>query len=98
MGDSAYRYMVEISLRTEILGTSTSDSRVQTAMRCILELCSEMSQEPTNLIWPLLTAGSCASSDEDRDWVRQLMVTFGAGYGRDVKVAVSLGSSSGADE
>lgn len=77
-----------ISLLVEVLSIQVSDKRVHTAVRSVLELCSEMSQEPVNLLWPLLIAGACAIG-EDRDWVRQLFTTFQGDYCQDLETAVS---------
>lgn len=82
--------MIEISLQTEILHTQTSDSKVQTPVRSILELCSQMSQEPINLLWPLLTAGAYCIGEENRGWARQLIDVFRPFYCQDLEVAVRL--------
>jgi hypothetical protein len=89
-GDSIYRYMAIISLTTEVLRIPHSDAQVQSSVRCILELCSEISQEPSNLLWPLLTAGAFAISHADRQWVRQLIDTFRSDCCRDIEIAVSV--------
>jgi hypothetical protein len=88
-GDSAYRHMIEISLLTEIQSIDPSDSRVQASVRAVLELCSQMSNGPVNLLWPLLTAGTCCTTVESRQWVRQLFDVFRQGYCRDLEIAVS---------
>ena len=87
-GDTAYRHMIEISLLTEILSVNKSDSKVQNAVRSTLELCSQMSQEPISLLWPLLTAGAACIGDENRGWVRQLLDVFRPFYCQDLEVAV----------
>lgn len=88
-GDSAYRHMLEISLLAEILSLDTSDPKIQTPVRTILELCSQMSQEPINLLWPLLTAGAACLGEANRNWVRQLMDVFRPFYSQDLEIAVS---------
>jgi hypothetical protein len=88
-GDSAYRHMLEISLLAEILSLERSDTKIQTPVRTILELCSQMSQEPINLLWPLLTAGAACLGEENRNWVRQLLDVFRPFYSQDLEVAVS---------
>lgn len=80
--------MIEISLLTEILSVDKSDSKVQNAVRSTLELCSQMSQEPISLLWPLLTAGAACIGDENRGWVRQLLDVFRPFYCQDLEVAV----------
>jgi hypothetical protein len=87
-GDQAYSYMIEISILTEILGSEITDPKIQSAARSILELCSEMSQEPVSLLWPLLTAGACSTSEENRNWVRQLFDVFRPHYCQDLETAV----------
>ena len=87
-GDTAYRHMIEISLLTEILSIDKSDQKVQNAVRSTLELCSQMSQEPISLLWPLLTAGAACIGDENRAWVRQLIDVFRPFYCQDLEVAV----------
>lgn len=82
--------MIIISLSTEILLVPPTDTKVQKAVRSALELCSEMSHEPVNLIWPLLVAGSCAKPEGDRSWVTQLFESFGLSHCRDLEIAVSL--------
>jgi hypothetical protein len=81
--------MIEISLQTEILHLETTDPKVQTPVRSTLELCSQMSQEPINLLWPLLTAGAHSVGDENRNWVRQLIDVFRPFYCQDLEIAVS---------
>ena len=82
--------MIVISLLTEILSTDKSDQKVQNAVRSTLELCSQMSQEPISLLWPLLTAGAACIGDENRAWVRQLIDVFRPFYCQDLEVAVCL--------
>jgi len=82
--------MIEISLQTEILHIEPSDSKIQSTVRLILELCSQMSQEPISLLWPLLTAGARCVGEENRNWVRQLIDVFRPFYCQDLEVAVSL--------
>ena len=81
--------MMVISLLVEVQSVDIADTRVQSAAHSVLELCSEMSQEPVNLLWPLLTAASCAISQEDRDWARQLFATSRTEYCKDLEIAVS---------
>jgi hypothetical protein len=80
--------MIEISLFTEIMSIDKSDPKVQNAVRSTLELCSQMSQEPISLLWPLLTAGAASIGDENRGWVRQLLDVFRPFYCQDLEVAV----------
>lgn len=87
-GDSAYRYMIVISILIEILEIPQIDPRVQMAVRSVLELCSEMSQEPIHLLWPLLYAGAFALGN-DRIWSRQLFSTFAEYHCRNLIIAVS---------
>lgn len=89
-GDLAYRYMIDISLSSEVLGCPASDTRIQAAVKSVLELCSEMSRESSNLIWPLLTAGAYAVTASDRDWCSQLLTATALDRGSDIEVAVSL--------
>lgn len=81
--------MIVVSLCVEVLELNVADAQVQAAVHSVLELCGEMSHEPVNLVWPLMTAGSCVTSEEDRNWVRQLFVTFGSDYCKDLEIAVS---------
>ena len=80
--------MIEISLSTEILKVEASTDQIQSSVRSILELCSEMSQEPVSLLWPLLTAGSRCLNEENRNWVRQLFDVFRPHYCQDLETAV----------
>ena len=80
--------MIEISLLAEVLSTDKSDQRIQNAVRSTLELCSQMSQEPISLLWPLLTAGAACIGDENRGWVRQLIDVLRPFYCQDLEVAV----------
>lgn len=89
VGDSIYRYMAIISLCTEVLEIPYSDLQVQNPVKWTLQLLTEVSQEPINLLWPLLTAGACATSPEDRQWVRQLIDAFRGDCCRDIEIAVS---------
>lgn len=78
-----------MSLLVEVQAVDIADARIQAATRSVLELCSEMSQEPVNLLWPLLTAGSCCITEEDRNWVRRLFSTSKDEYCKDLEIAVS---------
>lgn len=89
LGDAAYRYAMLITLLTEVLGTPAGDERVQTAVRCVLELCSETSQEPVMLQWPLLIASSRALG-ADRGWVKDLFGVFKRIHCSDLVVAEKL--------
>jgi hypothetical protein len=89
-GDSAYHHMIEISLLTEILNVGPDTDQIQLIVRSILEQCSEMSQEPVNLLWPLLTAGSRCFNEENRNWVRQLFDVFRPHYCQDLETAVCV--------
>lgn len=80
--------MIEISLSTEVLKVEASTDQIQSSVRSILELCSEMSQEPVSLLWPLLTAGSRCLNEENRNWVRQLFDVFRPHYCQDLETAV----------
>ena len=81
--------MMVISLLVEVQAVDLIDPRIQAASRSILELCSEMSQEPINLLWPLLTAGACCITEEDRDWVRRLFTSAKDDHCKDLEIAVS---------
>jgi hypothetical protein len=74
LGDAAYRYALQITLLTEVLGAPGADERVQAAVRAVLELCAE-TLEPVMLQWPLIIAGSRAVGD-DRKWVSDLYAVF----------------------
>jgi hypothetical protein len=84
--------MMVISLLVEVQAVAITDSRVQAATHSILELCSEMSQEPVNLLWPLLTAGSCCITENHREWVQRLFSTSKDEYCKDLEIAVGHGS------
>jgi len=88
LGDSAYRYAMVVMLLHEVLGVPASDERVQTAVKCVLELCAEISMEPVMLVWPLLIAGARAQS-EDREWVTNLFDIFKKDHCTDLMTAVS---------
>lgn len=78
-----------ISLSVEVIALDLVDPTVQAAVRSVLELCAETSQEPLNLIWPLLTAGSCALGEAQRSWARQLFTVLRESSRKDVDIAVS---------
>lgn len=77
-----------IMLYTEVLNLPASDERIQTAVHCVLELCSEISMEPVMLVWPLLIAGACATAS-DRQWIRDLFNIFKDEYCSDLQAGVS---------
>ena len=87
--------MMVISLLVEVQAVDIADTRIQAATHSILELCSEMSQEPVNLLWPLLTAGSCCITEEDRDWVRRLFSTSKDEHCKDLEIAVCTRTNTG---
>ncbi|KAL1408591.1 hypothetical protein Q8F55_005404 [Vanrija albida] len=89
IGDSAYRYAMMIMLYTEVLNLPASDERIQTAVHCVLELCSEISMEPVMLVWPLLIAGACATAS-DRQWIRDLFNIFKDEYCSDLSAGQKL--------
>ena len=76
-------------LLTEVIGLASSDSRVQTAVRAVLEICAEISFQPVMLLWPLLYAGANAITPEDRCWVKSLFETFSLAHCYDLIAAVS---------
>jgi hypothetical protein len=93
LGDSAYRYAMVVKLQHEVLGVSPNDEQVQNAVKCVLELCAEISMEPVMLVWPLLIAGARAKG-EDRAWVNNLFGVFKKDHCTDLMTAVSSRNTS----
>jgi hypothetical protein len=87
--------MIQISLLTEVLNVEPNTDQIQSIVRSTLEQCSEMSQEPVNLLWPLLTAGSRCLNEDNRNWVRQLFEVFRPHYCQDLETAVCPFGTSG---
>jgi hypothetical protein len=83
---------MQICLYTEVLGKATTDPDVQTSVKCVLELCSEISQDPVILVWPLLSASANAVGKEDRQWAKDLFRTFRGDHCQDLVIAVCLSS------
>lgn len=83
---------MQICLHTEVLGKTSADPDVQTSVKCVLELCAEISQDPVILVWPLLSASANAVG-EDRQWARDLFRTFKGDHCQDLVIAVSHGSA-----
>ena len=79
---------MQICLYTEVLGKAASNPDVQTSVRCVLELCSEISQDPVILVWPLLSASAFSTSKEHRQWAKELFRTFKGDHCQDLVIAV----------